>query len=353
MNQGKTKKYSIKQLAQLTQSVCIGDDDLNIEGVESLEYAENRDASFLANPRYQDLLRTTNAGVVCISPTTTPEPGKNYLISDNPSRAFQTIVELFLIDENNKSGFTGIHPTAVIHPTASIGEGVDIGPYVVIDQNCSVGDRTKIMAHVCICSGSKIGQDCVFYPHVVIREKSMIGNKVVLQPSVTIGSCGFGFTTDAKGIHSKLDQLGNVVLEDDVEIGSHTTIDRARFKSTKIGYNSKIDNLVQIAHNVQIGSSNIIVSQTGIAGSAKTGRNVVIGGQSGIVGHIEICDGAMIATRGGVSKNMKEAGKYAGAPVMPLADYNRQQVHLRKIDQYVKQIYALEKRLSEIEESKN
>ncbi|MBM3207996.1 MAG: UDP-3-O-(3-hydroxymyristoyl)glucosamine N-acyltransferase [Chlamydiae bacterium] len=351
MTQGKTRKYSIKELAQITASTFTGDENHIILGVDSLEYAEECDASFLANPRYQDLIRNSKAGVICISPLVTPEPGKNYLISDNPSRTFQTIIELFLVDENNKSGFLGIHPTAVIHPTAKIGANVEIGPYAVIDQNCTVGDKTRIMAHVCICSGSVIGEECLIYPHVVIREKSEIGNKVILQPSVTVGSCGFGFTTDAKGHHSKLEQLGNVVIEDDVEIGSHTTIDRARFKSTKISQNTKIDNLVQIAHNVQIGPSNIIVSQTGIAGSSKTGRNVVIGGQAGIVGHIEICDRVMIATRGGVSKNMTEPGKYAGAPVMPLAEYNRQQVHLRKIDEYVKKIISLEKRISELEKN--
>jgi UDP-3-O-[3-hydroxymyristoyl] glucosamine N-acyltransferase len=345
------KKYSLKELAQITNSAIDGDQNLEISGVNDLDSAEPSDASFLANAKYKEAMIKSKAGVICIHSTIERIPGKNYLISENPSRCFQMIVELFLFDDNNQSGFTGIHPTAIIHPSSFIGSDVDIGPYVVIDQNCIINNGTKILAHASIGPGTTIGECCVIHSHVVIREKCKIGNRVVIQPGAIVGSCGFGFTTDAKGIHKKLDQLGNVVIEDDVEIGSLTTLDRARFKSTCIGQNTKIDNLVQIAHNVQIGPSNIIVSQTGIAGSAKTGRNVIIGGQAGIVGHVEIGDGIIIATRGGVSKTMTQPGKYAGAPVLPLAEYNRQQVHLRKIDDYVKKIEELENRLTELEKS--
>lgn len=349
MQRDLAKKYTIEELAHLTQSEVVGDKTHVITGVDDLEMASSEDASFLANPKYREAMLNSKAGVICIDTQIEKVPGKNYLVSETPSRAFQTIAEIFLISENNRSGFEGIHPTAVIHPTAQLGKDVQIGPYAVIDKGVIIGDGTRIMAHVCIGAGVTVGTKCLFYPHAIIREKCIIGNRVILQPGAIIGSCGFGFTTDARGKHSKLDQLGNVVIEDDVEIGSSTTIDRARFKSTKIGQNSKIDNLVQIAHNVQIGSSNIIVSQTGIAGSAKTGRNVVLGGQAGVVGHLEIADGVMIATRGGVSKSITKMGKYAGTPVMPLADFNRQQVHLRKIEEYVEKIEELEKRLATLE----
>ena len=349
MDRDSTKKYTLKELAILTKSEAVGDSSLLITGVDALESAGKEDASFLANPKYRESINSSHAGVIFIDPNTEKVPGKNFLVNENPSRAFQMAVELFLIDENNKSGFEGIHPTAVIHPSVSIAEGVSIGPYAVVDKGCTIGRGTTIMSHVCICSGVTIGEECKIYPHVVVREKCFIANKVILQPGAIIGSCGFGFTTDAKGRHTKLDQLGNVQIHDEAEIGSCTTIDRARFKSTKIGYNTKIDNLVQIGHNVELGPSNIIVSQTGIAGSTKTGRNVVMGGQAGIVGHIEIGDGVMIASRGGVSKSLPPGGRYSGTPVMPLADYNRQQVHLRKIDEYVKKIQALEKRINSLE----
>lgn len=341
--------FTLEQLAELTQSTLVGNPHHIISGVDSIESATSQDATFLANLKYKEALASTSAGVICIGETIPLVEGKNYLISENPSRAFQKIIDTLLITPFNRSGFTGIHPTAVIHPTAKLGKDVQIGPYVVVDQGSTIGDRTHCDAFVSIGAGTTVGSDCHIHPHVTIREKCHIGNRCVLQPGAVIGSCGFGLTTDAQGVHHRLDQLGIVVIEDDVDIGANTTIDRARFKQTVVSQGTKIDNLVQIAHNVILGPHNIIVSQSGIAGSAKTGRNVVLGGQAGVVGHLEIADGVMVATRGGVSKSVTKAGKYGGSPVMPLADYNRQQVQLRKIGDYVKQIEALQQRLENLE----
>lgn len=343
------KKFTLAELSVLTQSKLIGDSEHCISGVDALETASAQEASFLANPKYRPAMLQSKAGVICIDSNTPIEDGKNYLVSNDPSLAFQKIVTLILSSQNHHTGFHGIHPTAVIHPDAIIGAEVQIGPYTVIDQGARVADHTILCAHVSVGPGVEIGTHCLIHPHVTIRERCIIGNRVILQPGAVIGSCGFGYLTSAQGKHSKLDQLGIVIIEDDVEIGANTTIDRARFKYTRIRQGSKIDNLVQIGHNVEVGPDNIIVSQTGIAGSSKTGRNVVLGGQAGVVGHVEIADGAMIATRGGISKSLNQAGKYAGAPVMGLADYNRQQVHLRKITEYVKQIESLEKRLQALE----
>jgi UDP-3-O-[3-hydroxymyristoyl] glucosamine N-acyltransferase len=342
------KKYTLEELAKLTSSKLIGDPKHAITGVESLESASSDDASFLANLRYSHLMNHSAAGVVFVPSSYEIQEGKNYLVTDDPSVAFQRAIELFLVDEYNQTGFAAIHETAVIHPSATIGSNVHIGPYVTIDQGSLIGDHTRILSHVSIGAGVHIGSHCLLYPHVTIREKCLLKNRVVIQPGAVIGSCGFGFSTDASGVHTKLDQLGIVEIEDDVEIGAGTTIDRARFKKTLIGKGSKIDNLVQIGHNVQIGPHNIIVSQTGISGSAKTGRNVVLGGQAGIVGHLEIASGTFISARGGVSKTISKAGKYSGNPVQPLAEHNRQQVHLRKISEYVKRIEELEKKLEQI-----
>lgn len=345
------RKYTLKELAALTGSTLSGDPNYQITGVDALESASCFDASFLANPKYKDALLKSLAGVICIQPDVEQIPGKNYLISYSPSETFQKIVELFLITENNESAFIGIHPTAVVHPDAKIGKDVSIGPYAVIDKGCTIGDGTLIMAHVCICAGVKIGNSCRLYPHAVVREKCILGSRVTLQPGAIVGSCGFGYSTDAKGVHTKLDQLGIVIIEDDVEVGSCTTIDRARFKATTIRRNTKIDNLVQIGHNVELGPSNLIVSQTGIAGSTKTGRNVVMGGQTGVVGHIEIGDGVMLAAKSGVSKDLPPTGVYSGVPVLPIKEYNRQQVYLRNIEKYVKKIADLEARLDKLEKS--
>ncbi len=343
-------QYTLSELAELTQSTLIGDPEYIIRGVDALDSACSEDASFLANPKYRSLLKETKAGVICIDRQTQPEEGKNFLVSDDPSRAFQAIVEAVLVSAHNSSGFTGIHPTAVVHPTAALGKNVQVGPYAVIDHGVTIGDETKIAAHVCIGPGVTIGSHCQFHPHVTVREKCHIGDRVILQPGAVIGSCGFGYTTDTKGKHTKLEQLGAVIIEDDVEVGANTTIDRARFKTTRIGRGTKIDNLVQIGHNVDVGHHNIIVSQTGIAGSVKTGKNVVFGGQAGVVGHLEIADYVMVATRGGVSKSITQPGKYAGSPVMNLSDHNRQQVQLRRITDYVKHIEALEKKVKELEQ---
>jgi UDP-3-O-[3-hydroxymyristoyl] glucosamine N-acyltransferase len=343
------KKFTLLELAELTKAHLIGDANHCITGAEALESADSEDASFLANPLYREAMQKSKAGVICVDPSISLIQGKNFLVSDSPSLVFQTIVKLLLTPERNESGFQGIHPSAIIHPETEIGKDVTIGPFAVIDRGVEIGDHCNIRSFVFIGAGVKIGAHCTIHPHAVVREGCVLGNRVVLQPGAVIGSCGFGYTTDAKGRHTKLDQLGCVIIEDDVEIGANTTIDRARFKGTRICRGTKIDNLVQIAHNVGLGQDNIIVSQTGIAGSVKTGKNVVLAGQVGVVGHIEIGDGVIVAAKGGISKSMPKAGRYAGVPVMPLEDYNRQQVQLRKIGSYVKRIEELEKRLKQLE----
>lgn len=343
-----SKSYSLEYLAQQTNSVLSGNPSHEICGVADLTSATATDISFLANPKYASLLGSTNAGIVCVGPDAPIIENKNYLISDDPSRTFQQIAEL-LHCQRSKTGFSGIHPTAVIHPEAQIGSEVVIGPYCVIDREAHVGDGTVLGPFVTIGVGCAVGQNCTLHSHVTIREYCQLGDRVILQPGAVIGSCGFGYTTDEEGIHHKLEQLGNVILEDDVEIGANSTIDRARFKTTRVGKGTKIDNLVQIGHNVVLGKHNIIAAQTGLAGSTKTGRNVMMGGQVGVVGHLEITDFVMIATRGGVSKTIPKSGKYNGSPAIPLQEYNRHQVHLRKIASYLARIEALEKKLSHLE----
>lgn len=339
---------TLQELAELTQSQLIGDPHHRISGVESLESASSEEASFCANPLYRPLLQTTNAGVICIDSITPPIEGKNFLVSANPSDTFQILIKLFLTPHN--SGFTGIHPSAVIHPSVILGKDVAIGPNAVIDQGCTIGDYTKIGPCVSIGPGVTIGSYCQIYPNATIREGCRLGDRVTLQSGAVIGSCGFGYTTDASGQHIKHEQLGIVILEDDVEIGANTAIDRARFKATRISKGTKIDNLVQIGHNVTLGPHNLIVSQTGISGSVKTGRHVVMGGQTGTVGHVEVASGAMFAARSGIKKSILRAGKYGGNPAVSLDTYNREQVYLRKISDYAKKIQALEAKFQELEE---
>lgn len=340
------KTITLESLAKLTNATLVGDPNHVITSVADLESATAQDISFLSNPRYEQSMLRSSAGAVFVPLTFSEKVEKPLLLVQDPSMAFQKAIEYFFEGRDLLTGFAGVHPTAVIHPTAALGLNVTIGPYVVIDQDVQIGDRTQILAGTTIGPFTSIGSDCLIHSHVTIRERCLIGNHVILQPGSVIGSCGFGYITDKQGKHIKLDQMGTVTIEDDVEIGANSTIDRSRFKTTKIGRGTKIDNLVQIGHGVIIGPGNILVSQTGIAGSSETGSYVVMGGQVGVSGHIKIADGVQIAAKAGISKSLStKGGKYSGHPAVSLDEYNRRSVHLRNIEKYVEKIKALEERI--------
>lgn len=336
--------FTLQQLASLTNCKLVGNPNHVIENVADLQNATSQDASFLANPRYRQAMLSSQAGVICIDDKTPYSEGKNYLISSYPSEAFQKIIDTFHPQRKHPSGFTGIHSTAVIHATAQIGADVTISPQAVIDEGVKIGARTFIGAGCYIGPNAIIECDCIIHPRVVIREECVIGNRVIIQPGAVIGSCGFGYATDKQGKHTKLNQVGNVKIEDDVEIGANTTIDRSRFKSTVVAKGSKLDNLVQLGHGVELGPSNLIIAQTGIAGSTTTGRNVVLAGQVAVAGHLHLDDGVIVAGKSGVSKSLTK-GTYSGIPAIPVAEYNRMSVMIRNIETYVQQIKALEKKI--------
>lgn len=344
------KWYKLKEIAELTHCELRGNPEHEINDVGDLESASAQQASFLSNPRYLQTMKNSKAGVIFIDDETTINEGVNYLISKNPSKAFQKLIDYFYPKNTHPSGFKGIHPTAVVHPTSKIGTDVTIGPHAVIDEHAIVGNQTFIGASAYIGPKTIVGDDCLIYANVTIRENCRIGNRVIIQPGAVIGSCGFGYITE-NGCHVKLQQAGSVSIEDDVEIGANTTIDRARFQTTKVGKGTKIDNLVQLGHAVRLGEHNIIVSQTGIAGSTKTGKYVVLAGQVAVAGHLELSDGVTVAGKSGVSKSLK-TGKYSGIPAIQLDAYNRNQVYLRNIEKYVKRIEELEKKLKEIKGEK-
>lgn len=332
--------YTLEELALITQSELIGDPTHPITGIDDLETASSSEAAFLENARYEKQMRASQAGVIVMAPTVRQEPGKNYLLHETPSLIFQTLIELFI--KPPQSGFSGVHPTAVIHEEAELGEAVSVGPHAVIDRGAKIGEGTSIGANVSIGAETRIGKECVLHPNSVVREGCEIGDRVILQPGAVIGSCGFGYFTDKQGQNHKLKQLGKVILEDDVEIGANTTIDRARFKTTRIGKGSKLDNLVQIAHQVELGPNNLMASQVGIAGSTKTGRNVVMGGQVGVAGHISITDNAIFAAKGAVSKSIEKSGVYSGLPVMPIKECNLHYVQLRNVGKMFERLKKLE-----------
>lgn len=332
--------FTIAELGSITGAKVIGNPNHVILGIESLEEAQSHQASFLENPKYENQMRASQAGVIFVPPEIELVEGKNYLVIDQPSLGFQKIIELFM--KPVKSGFSGIHNTAVVHEEASLGTDLQIGPHAVIDRKAVIGNRCIIGAGVYVGPEVILGEDCVVYPHVVIYDSSVIGKKVILQSGCVIGSSGFGYATDQKGNHTALKQLGKVVLEDEVEIGANTTIDRARFKETRIRRGTKIDNLVQIAHQVEVGENNLIVSQVGIAGSTKTGKNVVIAGQVGVNGHISITDNVVLAARAAVSKSIQKSGIYSGAPAAPIKEFNEHFIQLRHIGKLIQRVEKLE-----------
>ena len=328
------RSYTIAELADLTGAIVNGNPHHIITGVAELQTATESEASFFSQEAPLESLHASHAGVIFVSEATPQTTDHNFLIVDNASLAFQKVIKIFLKTPESSFARGEIHPTAVIDASVQLEEEVSIGPYVVIDRGVVIGRGTVIQAGAFIGAQVVIGQDCIIYPHVTVREGTRLGNRVIIQPGAVLGSCGFGYSQDKQGRSHKIEQLGNVIVEDDVEIGANTTIDRARFGSTKIGAGSKIDNQVQIGHNVQIGKHNIIVGQTGIAGSSTTGDYVMIGGQAGVGGHIKIAAKTLVAARAGVSKSIGP-GKYNGLPAIPLKEYNRNAVFLRNIEKHL------------------
>lgn len=346
--------FTLSEIATLTDSELVGDPDKQITNVADLRSATKNDASFLAGSKFQPVrkekeMETTQAGVVFVPTGTKLQEGKNYLLSRDSSRAFQKLLEKFREGFDNPSEFEGIHPTAVVHETAQLEEGVTLGPYAVIDARVTIGKNSFIGAHTFIGPQSSIGRDCLIHPGCTIRERCQIGNQVTLQPGVVIGSCGFGYTTSQTGKHEKLRQLGNVVLEDQVEIGANTTIDRARFKTTRIGKGTVIDNQVQIGHGVVIGENNAIAGQSGIGGSSTTGDRVILAGKIGVNNDIQITSDVIIAAFSAISKSIPNSGVYGGIPVKPLSQFHKEIIHVRNLDKYVQKLKELETQLEALQ----
>jgi UDP-3-O-[3-hydroxymyristoyl] glucosamine N-acyltransferase len=322
-------QLTLEEIQQLIGAELIGNPSHSVKGAAGLEKAQDTHISFLANPRYRPLLKHSQAGAIIIGLTDEMEPGKNYLKVKNPTSAFQVVIETFYKTSlANKQ--SGIHPTAVIDKSVKLGADVFIGPHVVIEPGAFIGNNTRIDANVFIGAHVQVGQECHFYPNVVVREGCLIGSRVILQPGCVIGSCGYGYTTDKSGKHTKLNQIGIVEIHDDVEIGANSTIDRARFDKTIIGEGTKIDNLVQIAHNVEIGKHCLLISQVGIAGSSQLGNHVVLAGQVGVTGHVKLDDGVIVGACSGVSKSLSK-GKYMGIPAEPATHYLKTLAILRQL----------------------
>jgi UDP-3-O-[3-hydroxymyristoyl] glucosamine N-acyltransferase len=333
--------FTLQELATMSGGELAGDPGLKITGAASLAEATPGEISFFSNRKYVGLLRKTRASAIFV-PRDFAElvPAAQIRVS-NPAKAFEQVV-LKLVPKPVK--FTpGVHPSAVVDPSAQIGERVSIQPYAVIEAGARIGDDTVVGAGTYIGHEVGIGAACLIYPRVTIRERTRIGSRVIIHSGAVIGADGFGFEV-IDGRQEKIRQLGIVQIDDDVEIGANTTVDRARFGRTWIQQGVKIDNLVQIAHNVVIGKNSIIVAQTGISGSTRVGERVMMGGQVGIVGHLEIADGSMIAAQSGVSKSI-QGGVWFGYPAVPLREAKQQIAWIHRLGKLFARVKEIEKKL--------
>lgn len=344
-----TQKFSLRELCEALLCEMKGDPEYIVTGVDGLTDASESDLSYYAKSSLAANFEKTKAGIICVSQEFKMRKGRNFLISDNPAATFEKAAMLICKDAS-KSGFTGIHPTATVHQSVKLGKNVELGPYVVIDRDCEIGDGTVIRANVTIGPETKIGKNCLIHPNAVIRERCTLKDRVIIQPGAIIGGCGYGYSQNAMNQSQKLKHYGGVTLEDDVEIGSNATIDRGRFKDTVVGKGAKIDNLVMLAHNSKIGENTLVIAQCGIAGSTTIGKNCIIAAQAGLVDHINICDQVIIGAKSGVGKSITKPGIYgSGFFSAPAEAYRRRIIHLNRLDEYVKVLKSLQKRVKELE----
>jgi len=321
------------------------DGEIAVKGVAALQDAEAGDIAFLANPRYAPLMKSTRASAVVVSEQWHGESGAALIRVTDPDMAFAKIAAMLAPPPPTFP--LGVHETAVVAKDAVLGVGVSVGPHAVVESGTRIGDRTRIGAGVYIGHAAEVGNDCVLHPHVSLRERVILGDRVVVHNGAVIGSDGFGYGWQA-GHWEKIPQVGIVEIGDDVEIGANATIDRARFGKTVIGRGVKIDNLVQIAHNVRIGDHTAIAAQAGIAGSTIIGRCCRLGGQAGITGHISIGDGAVVGAQAGVTKDVKSGQFVSGYPAMPHERALEAHAHVMRIPQLKARLAQLETEVERI-----
>jgi len=339
-------RMTLKEIAEIIHGEVVGDAGTVITGVSGIKEAKSGDITFLANSKYSPLLQQTKASAVIASSEIQSCP-RPLIHTDNPSLAFAKVVSLFFPSQAKHP--KGIHPTAILGKDVKLGKDVSIGAYAVIEDEVSIGDNTIIYTGCYIGHGTKIGSDTLIYPRVSIREAVTIGNRVVIHSGSVIGSDGFGFAS-VQGLRQRIPQIGTVVIEDDVEIGANVTIDRARFEKTIIGRGTKIDNLVQIAHNVIVGENSIIVAQAGISGSTVLGKNVVLAGQSGLVGHITLGDNVVVMAQSGVSKSVPADTMVWGYPAKEHRQAKRVNACVQRLPHLYEIVEELKKKIQELEE---
>lgn len=318
-----------------------GDPQKVVEGAASLAEATDKDISFLGNPKYTSQLETTKAGAILATPDTKAD-GKNLVVLKNPPYGWARVLEV--LQKERVFHPRGIHPTAIVSQSAQIGKNVAIGAYTVIEEYAVIGDNTIFYPHCYVGPHTRVGSNCLFYPRVTLRENITVGNRCIFHPGVVAGCDGFGFTLH-QGRHYKIPQVGSLIIGDDVEVQANSTIDRGAAGFTRIGNGTKIDNLVQVAHNVETGENCLLVALTGIAGSTKLGHYVTLAAQTGIAGHLHLGDRSVVAAKSGVSHDIKPGEVVFGIPAQPIKDQMKTIAASRRLPELIDEFKKIKKKL--------
>ncbi len=342
--------FALAELAARVGGEVSGDGSLRLEGVASLEEAGPAQLSFFANRKYRKAFEQSRAGAVVVAPGENVPAGRTVLRVRNAYLAFAKITTLF---HPPPAARPEVAPSAAVHPSARVDPTAQLWPLCSVGPGARVGPRTILHPGVQLGEGVQVGADCLLHANVVVRERCALGDRVIVQPGAVIGSDGFGFAFDPEGEgkgprHFKFPQVGVVVIEDDVEIGAGTCVDRAALGVTRIGRGAKIDNLVQIAHNVEIGPLSLLVAQVGVSGSTKLGTGVVVAGQAGIVGHLQIGDGARIGAQSGVHGNVEPGATVSGSPAQPHAAWLRNMAALEHLSEMRRELSRLRKEVEQL-----
>ncbi len=338
--------FTAKQIAEFLNGEVVGNPETTVSSFSKIEDGKPGTITFLGNPKYTSYVYETEANIVLVNSDFVPEkPVKTTMIKvDN---AYAALASLMNLVDKNKPEKSGIDSLSFISSTAVLGDNIYVGAFAYIEENAVIGNNSKIFPHVYIGDNVIIGNNTIIYPGVRIYHNSEIGDNCIIHSGAVIGSDGFGFSKE-KNVYHKIPQLGNVIIKDNVEIGANTTIDRAVMDSTIIKSGVKLDNLIQIAHNCEIGENTVMAAQVGIAGSTKIGENCVLGGQVGIGGHITIGKNSQIGAQSGIISNTKEGSEIIGTPAFPVKNFFKSSIIIPKLPDMYKQLSALEKEVAEL-----
>lgn len=337
-------QFTAKQISEFLDGIIEGDATVEVGELSKIESGDAGSLCFLSNPKYESFLYTTKASVVIVASDFVPtQPVSATLVKvKDPYSSFSILLEKYNEAINQDRRPAGIEQPAFVHPSAKIGKNVFIGAFSYIDENVEIGDNSRLYAQTYVGADTKIGSNCLIYAGVKIYNRSKLGDRITIHSNAVIGSDGFGFAPQPDGTYNKIAQIGNVIIEDDVEIGANTTIDKATMGSTFIRKGAKLDNLIQIAHNVDVGAHAVVAAQSGISGSTKLGENSVIGGQVGIAGHLNLGKGTQVGAQAGINFNTEENKQWHGSPAQPLKEWMRSTVIFKKLPEVDKRVRELE-----------